>query len=108
MVSSYKMHAFLYTFHSLPVNRLNRILKSIGKGHFGAVSLGVWQIPGGQEEVAIKTAKAESEAERLKLLQEAAIMGQFVHHNVVRLHGVVTVGEPVSGGIGTTAIHCML
>ena len=33
---------------------------------------------------------------RLKLLQEAAIMGQFVHKNVVRLHGVVTVGEPVS------------
>jgi hypothetical protein len=32
----------------------------------------------------------------LKLLQEAAIMGQFAHKCVVRLLGVVTVGEPVS------------
>jgi serine/threonine protein kinase len=30
----------------------------------------------------------------VKLLQEAAIMGQFAHPNVVRLNGVVTVGEP--------------
>ena len=37
-----------------------------------------------------------SEAEKVKLLQEGAIMGQFQHKNVVGLHGVVTVGEPVS------------
>ena len=36
------------------------------------------------------------ETEKVKLLQEGAIMGQFQHSNVVRLHGVVTVGEPVS------------
>ena len=46
--------------------------------------------------VAIKTVKNTTEEERVKLLQEAAIMGQFAHENVVRLHGVVTVGEPVS------------
>lgn len=45
--------------------------------------------------VAIKTVKNSTELERVKLLQEAAIMGQFAHNNVVRLHGVVTVGEPV-------------
>lgn len=33
---------------------------------------------------------------QVKFLQEAAIMGQFFHSNVVKLHGVVTVGEPVS------------
>ena len=36
-----------------------------------------------------------SEGERVKFLQEAAIMGQFYHPNIVRLHGVVTVGDPV-------------
>ena len=50
------------------------------------------------EDVAIKIMKNNDEQERLKLLQEAAIMGQFAHKNVVRLHGVVTMGEPVSGG----------
>ena len=48
-------------------------------------------------DVAIKTLKAGStEEEMVKFLQEAAIMGQFYHPNIVRLHGVVTVGEPVS------------
>ena len=47
--------------------------------------------------MAIKTLKAEaSEEEKVKFLQEAAIMGQFHHPNIVKLHGVVTVGEPVS------------
>jgi len=48
-------------------------------------------------EVAIKTLKSGSmEEDRVKFLQEAAIMGQFKHPNVVMLHGVVTVGKPVS------------
>ena len=38
------------------------------------------------------------EEDKIKFLQEAAIMGQFLHPNVVKLHGVVTVGEPVSVG----------
>ena len=29
----------------------------------------------------------------MKFLREAAIMGQFIHNNVVRLHGVVTKEE---------------
>ena len=49
-------------------------------------------------EVAIKTLRPQSrEEDKLKFLQEAAINGQFRHPNIVRLHGVVTVGEPVSG-----------
>lgn len=48
-------------------------------------------------QVAVKVVKTEAEeVQRVKLLQEAAIMGQFAHPNVVRLHGVVTVGDPVS------------
>ncbi len=57
----------------------------------------VWSISGTTKELAIKTLKPGSkEEEKLKVLQEAAIMGQFFHPNVVRLYGVVTVGEPVS------------
>lgn len=32
----------------------------------------------------------------MKFLQEAAIMGQFSHPNIISLLGVVTLGEPVS------------
>ena len=50
----------------------------------------------GAVEVAVKTLKPGSdESTKVKFLQEAAIMGQFQHRNVVNLHGVVTVGEPV-------------
>lgn len=48
-------------------------------------------------EVAIKTLNPESpKDDEIKFLKEAAIMGQFLHPNVVKLLGVVTVGEPVS------------
>ena len=36
-----------------------------------------------------------TEEERVKFLQEAAIMGQFMHPNILKLHGVVTLSEPV-------------
>lgn len=45
----------------------------------------------------MKTLKSGlSEGEKVKFLQEAAIVGQFSHPNIIKLHGVVTVGEPVS------------
>lgn len=31
----------------------------------------------------------------MRFLQEAATIGQFQHPNIVRLHGVVTVSDPV-------------
>ena len=47
--------------------------------------------------VAIKTLNPNSpDDNEIKFLKEAAIMGQFLHTNVVKLLGVVTVGEPVS------------
>jgi len=46
--------------------------------------------------VAVKTLIEGAAADaRVKFLQEAAIMGQFKHPNVVTMHGVVTEGEPV-------------
>ncbi len=51
----------------------------------------------GEVDVAVKTLKEGSgEEDRVKFLQEAAIMGQFKHYNVVNMFGVVTDGEPVS------------
>ena len=74
-----------------------RTVSYIGSGQFGSVSKGVWHSHEGPVEVAIKTLKTKSsDEERVKFLQEAAIMGQFHHPNIVKLHGVVTVGEPVS------------
>ena len=48
-------------------------------------------------EVALKVLSKNQPTgdDRVKFLQEAAIMGQFRHPNVVKLFGVVTVGEPV-------------
>ena len=76
---------------------LNRILNQLGSGQFGEVCKAVWSISGTTKELAIKTLRAElPEEEKVRFLQEAAIMGQFSHPNVVKLYGVVTVGDPVS------------
>ncbi len=56
----------------------------------------MWTSDEGPQDVAVKTVKTSTEDEKVKLLQEAAIMGQFAHGNVVRVHGVVTMGDPVS------------
>ena len=49
-------------------------------------------------QVAVKLLKEEaSETDKVKFLQEAAIMAQFTHPNVVSLYGVVSnTDEPVS------------
>jgi serine/threonine protein kinase len=48
-------------------------------------------------EVAVKQLQpGVTEAEKIRFLQEAAIIGQFRHPNIIRLMGVVTTGEPVS------------
>jgi len=60
------------------------------------VNLGKWKpSPTKEVEVAIKTLNAESTTkDRVRFLQEAAIMCQFDHENVVKLYGVVT-DQPV-------------
>ena len=69
----------------------------LGTGNFGTVMQGSMKNESGKGvEVAIKTLKEGSGVEdRVKFLQEAAIMGQFKHPNVVKLHGVVIEDEPV-------------
>ena len=71
----------------------------LGKGHFGVVYQGEWTKPGerGGVPVAVKTLKeGAKEEDKVRFLQEAAIIGQFSHPNVVKLHGIVT-GEEVMG-----------
>ena len=70
----------------------------LGSGEFGQVFKGTWETPYGPQEVAIKMLKKGStDKEKATFLQEAAIMAQFRHPHIVRLLGVVTVDEPVSG-----------
>ena len=77
--------------------------ESLGSGQFGTVNKGVWQSPKGPLDVAVKQLQPEaSEEEKVKFLQEAAINGQFRHPNIVKLMGVVTTGEPVSGYVASS------
>ena len=78
---------------------INRIVKHLGAGQFGTVSKGTWESHYGSIEVAVKMLQPQaSDEEKVKFLQESAIMGQFLHPNIVKLHGVVTVDQPVNNG----------
>ena len=71
----------------------------MGTGQFGKVYQGEWTALELKKKVgiAVKTLKeGAGEGDKVKFLQEAAIMGQFSHPNVVKLYGVITEGEPVS------------
>ena len=75
-----------------------RIKSHVGKGQFGNVSVGKWKRNKGPHiEIAIKTLGSESNPDdKIKFLQEAAIMAQFKHPNVVQLYGIVSEGSEVS------------
>ena len=75
---------------------VHRVLCYLGSGQFGTVEKGEWQSHQGLKQVAIKTLNPGTEDDnKVKFLQEAAIMGQFSHPNVVKLYGIITDGEPV-------------
>ena len=71
------------------------MLQQLGSGKVRPVHLGLWSNGSADPvQVAVKTLNSQcSESDRVKFLREAAIMGQFVHNNVVQLHGVVTEEE---------------
>ena len=65
-------------------------MKELGSGEFGLVSLATWKDKSTQLQVAVKVINSEaSEIEKVKFLQEAAIMCQFCHSNVIGLLGIV-------------------
>ena len=50
-----------------------------------------------EREVTVKSlAKDSNEDTRIQFLQEAVIVGQFKHPNVISLHGVLTGNDPMS------------
>ena len=56
----------------------------------------MWGVGGEEREVAVKSlADGSTEEKRIQFLQEAAIMGQFKHSNVITLHGVLCESQPV-------------
>ena len=67
------------------------LLTKVGEGEFGEVYKAVLKTPTGtSQDVAVKVVKKGApQEERLKLLQEAAILGQFRHKHVVDLKGIV-------------------
>ena len=74
----------------------HRVIDHLGAGQFGSVVKAKWEFPGGEMEVAVKMMRPSAlEGAKVNFLREAAVMGQFFHPNVIRLHGVVTVGDPV-------------
>ena len=79
-----------------------RLFKGLGSGAFGTVYRGLWiharssttqQLV--EDEVAVKSMdETNCEEERVKFLQEAAIMGQFNHPNIIKILGIVS-DDPV-------------
>ena len=68
-----------------------RIVGHLGSGQFGRVEKALWKRRDGKEVwVAVKALQpGASETEKIKLLQEAATMGQFKHINVLALCGLI-------------------
>ncbi|XP_065899776.1 uncharacterized protein [Dysidea avara] len=83
-------------FEGKKIHKINhhevRSLEQLGAGEFGVVTHAMWKSPPDEEiEVALKTLNTGvNENERVRFLQEAAIMCQFDHENVIKLYGVVT------------------
>ena len=50
--------------------------------------------------------KGVSDVDEVKFLQEAAVMAQFKHPNVISLYGVVSKGQPVSFAPNSIGILC--
>ena len=65
----------------------------LGSGQFGGVQTGIWNGSKGRCEVSIKILITQPDA-KVKFPQEAAIMVQFRHPNVIQLYGIVLDGEP--------------
>ena len=69
----------------------------LGSGAFGTVYKGMWYRDGAtsdpsvEVEVAVKSINGGANSdERVRFLQEAVIMGQFNHPNIIKILGIFT------------------
>ena len=67
------------------------LFKTLGAGQFGEVWQGVWNAT---TEVAVKVLKVDT-ISSYKFLQEAALMKQLRHPNLIQLYAVCTKEEPI-------------
>ena len=66
-------------------------IKELGYGEFGVVTLATWTNDDTPKQVAVKALnKRSSQKDKIKFFQEAALMAQFIHDNVIRMYGMVT------------------
>lgn len=78
------LNVALLTKEDITVQSLSR------NGQFSAISKAVWKTGTNKYRVAVKSATVQNQMkEHLLLLQEAVIMGQFRHPNVMTIYGVV-------------------
>ncbi len=69
----------------------------LGTGQFGTVHKAMWKAQNEKaQDVAVKIISTISVENRVKLLQEAAIMSQFAHPNIIRLFAVTLSEDSVS------------
>ena len=82
----------------------------LGVGEFGVVRKGVWSVGSEKREVAVKSlADGSTEEKRIQFLQEAVIMSQFTHPNVITLYGVLLEEKYVSiSKLPVQAMMCQL
>ena len=67
------------------------------RGEFVDVHKGAWKGREKDLDIVVKSLKSNSpQEEKIKLLQEAIIMGQFHHPNILQFYGVVNEGGTVS------------
>lgn len=90
------------------VDKLVSLESKLGEGEFGEVYKGLWKVPGKSTptEVAVKIPKGNSDGNRIRVLQEVAILGQFNHPRVAKLCGMVTLGNPVRTALNIHAFSC--
>ena len=85
-----------------------RMGAALGSGFYGKVYKATYTMsPTNAIDVAVKTLhEGATEHERVKFLQEAALMTQFKHVNVLGLHGIIVEKDSVS--VGLNRFQCFI
>ena len=76
---------------------LIRLKELITKGDFVGVNRGTWKGKEKDLNVVVKSlVSGAPQEEKIKLLQEAVVTGQFHHPNILQLYGIVNEYNTVS------------